>query len=134
MAGKIFIDKNFINTRVIEFSRFQFFPWAVYVVPGFSSYEYDKTIILGHFLFWSVLGFPLSLCAASIASLVMVVPILFENLQHLVFDFSIGFIVWHWYTMYFQVFSSAISQIAKVVWHHVVLSLIVDWWDAMVVD
>jgi len=32
----------------------------------------------------------------------------FENLQHFFFDVSIGFIVWHWYTMDFQVLSSAI--------------------------
>jgi len=57
----------------------------------------NLTIILGQFLFWSVLGFPLSLCTTSMASLLIVVWIFFENLQHLVFDFSIGFIVWHWY-------------------------------------
>jgi len=26
------------------------------------------------------------------------------------------------------------SQFTNIIWHHVVLSLIVDWWDAMVED
>jgi len=26
------------------------------------------------------------------------------------------------------------SQFTKAIWHHVILSLIVDWWDATVVD
>ena len=62
--------------RVIEFSRFQFFSWAAYVVPGFSSCESD--IMLGHFMFWSVLGIPLNLCTTSIGSLVIVVTIFWE--------------------------------------------------------
>jgi len=72
-AGKIFIDKNSIHTRDIEFSRFQFF-LALYML-FLVFLTMNLTTIQGHFLFWSVLGFPLSLCRTSIPSLLIVVSI-----------------------------------------------------------
>jgi len=48
-AGKIFIDKHSINTRVIEFSRFQIFLELCMLFLVFLAM--NLTIILGHFLF-----------------------------------------------------------------------------------
>jgi len=82
------------------------FSWIVYVVPGFSSYESDNNtrtlFVLISFRFSSESVYNInSIFGNSCVNF-------FENLQHLVFHFSIGFIVWRWYTMYFQVLSSVI--------------------------
>ena len=85
--------------RVNEFSSFKKSFFFLGYIMFLVFLEMNLTIILG-----AVLGFPMCLCTISSMFDDTVVGQFFENLRHLIFNFSISFLLWHWYIVDFQVF------------------------------